>query len=119
MSNRDNTASLRLKFGPNGEIIWEKHIEQYVNMVISNKLKDRNELLLELAEHLNLRTLEAQIAAAKAIGLLFEAKSPVSFDIDNSTSHVIFIRDTRTNSTRCITATDLQQILNDQVITPV
>ena len=76
---------------------------------------DRNKLLEETARFLQrlfpISDHTAQITAGKAIGLYESWGSPVAFDMNHSTSHTVFLRDSRTGRTHVVTARELSQLL--------
>ncbi|WP_459614376.1 hypothetical protein [Bordetella sp. 2513F-2] len=76
----------------------------------------RDNLLLErCTAHLmaicNCSRRTAETHAAQAIAELASRRSRVSFDMDRSTSHALFVVDRATNTTRVISAAELLQLL--------
>lgn len=76
---------------------------------------DRNRLLEQTTRFvvalLDCSTRTASTIAAQTIGEWESRRSPLSFDIDQSTSHVVFLRDNARGITRAITAHELRDLL--------
>lgn len=81
----------------------------------SGDVMDKNDLLIDVAQFLQnqffISDQAAQIAAAQAIGFYLSWGNSVSFDMNHSSSHTVFLRDSSTGRLHCITADELAKIL--------
>lgn len=77
---------------------------------------DRNHLLEITAQyiqqHADVSDVTAQTTAAQAISEYECRRWPLSFDVDKSTSHAVFLRDQRTGHLHVITALEMSRLLS-------
>lgn len=76
---------------------------------------DRNQMLGQTARYIqgqsDVSDITAQTIASQAIGEYESRRVPVTFDIDRSTSHTVFLRDGRTGRMHAVTALELSHLL--------